>query len=64
MILLSGGRGDIDEWVSVTDPMGPICKLGVFWGILPKKASNLAQIMCFSAENGILKVPQLCFLKV
>ena len=39
----------IDGWVSVTDPMRPICKIGCILGNYAKKAPNLAQIGCFSA---------------
>ena len=46
-----------DEWVSVTDPMRPICKIGCTLGNFAKKAPNLGQ--SFSGENGILKGPKL-----
>ncbi len=31
------------------------------WAYFAKKAPNLAQIGCFSAENGILKGPKIMF---
>ncbi len=37
-------------------------KLGVFGGNFPKKAANLAQIGCFSAENGTLNGPKIVLL--
>ena len=53
-ISLEGGGG------SVTDLIRPICKIGCILGNFAKKALNLAQIGCFSAENGIIEGSQNC----
>ncbi len=45
---------------SVTDLIRPICKIGCILGNFAKKALNLAQIGCFSAENGIIEGSQNC----
>ena len=50
----------IDVWVSVTDPMRPICNVVcILRNFATQKAPNLAKIGCFSAENGILQGPKI-----
>ena len=43
----------IDGWVSVPDPIRPICKIGCILENLAKKAPNLPQFGCFLRQIGI-----------
>ena len=41
----------IDGWVSVTDPMHPICKIGAFWKIWPKKHPTCSKLGVFCSNS-------------